>query len=78
MPTADLTFAEAAAILNVTSPETVAQWLEGAYQTPEGEWRFPRAAVDALARRLAALREANAAGVVTLPDVDDDSPLPLL
>jgi len=78
-----MTLAETADALGLTTPAMIFNWIMDAappraYLTAEGGWQFQRAEVDAVIHRLAALREANALGVVTLPDVDDDSPLPLL
>lgn len=44
-----LTAAEAARIIHV-EPDTITQWcrdgkLDGAFQTPGGQWRIPRAAL---------------------------------
>lgn len=74
---ADLTSKQAAALLGVSSPNTVKNWLEGgcfpdAWRTAGGHWRFPRATVLALRERMEALRARNAAGDLTPPEVDED------
>lgn len=73
----DLTSRQAAALLGVSSPNTVKNWLEGgcfpdAWRTAGGHWRFPRATVLALRERMDALRTRNAAGDLTPPEIEDD------
>lgn len=76
--TADvLTRDQAAELSGVASANTVGNWLEsgelpGAFQTPGGHWRFPRAEVEAVKARMDALRQKNLRGDLTsLPDVLD-------
>lgn len=78
-----LTSKQAAALLGLSSPNTVKNWLQGgffpgAFRTPGGHWRFPRAEVEAAKRWMEALREQNARGELVLPDEDAEDPPPLL
>ena len=78
-----LTSTEAAELLGVSSPSTVKNWLmsghfPGAFQTPGGHWRFPRAEVEAERLRLEQLRERNRRGDLSLPDEDHEGEPPLL
>lgn len=72
-----LTSREAAALLGVASVNTIKSWLEGgqfpgAYQTPGGHWRFPRAAVEAAKTRMLELRRRNLAGDISAVKGDED------
>ena len=79
-----LSSTQAASLLGVASANTVKNWLEGghfpgAFQTPGGHWRFPRAEVEAVKLRMEDLRERNRRRDVVPLDGDDDSvhpPLP--
>ena len=78
-----LTSRQAADLLGVSSANTVKNWLQGgffpgAYQTPGGHWRFPRAEVLEAKRRMEELRAQNQRGDFTLPDTDDEGDPPLL
>lgn len=75
-----LTSAEAAKLLGLASPNTIENWLAGghfpgAYQTRGGHWRFPRAEVEAVKRRMEALRERNRKGDLAVSDCTGESPL---
>ena len=72
-----LTSREAAALLGVASVNTIKSWLEGgqfpgAYQTPGGHWRFPRAAVEAAKSRMLELRRKNLAGDILPIEADEE------
>lgn len=74
-----LTTAEAAALLEATSPATIRNWLEGghfpgAHQTSNGVWRFPRQEVLAVRAASLAVQERNRQKVLELPDLEDDWP----
>lgn len=79
-----LTSGQAAALLGVSSPNTVKNWLKGgyfpsAYQTPGGHWRFPRTEVESVRRQLDEFQDRNRRGDLTPSDLgDDDSSPPLL
>ena len=80
-----LTSTEAAALLGVSSPNTVKNWLEGghfpgAFKTAGGHWRFPRDEVEAAKARMDELRAKNRRGDLTPPEADDEDtpPPPLL
>lgn len=78
-----LTSSEAAKLLGLSSPNTVKNWLAGgnfpgAFRTAGGHWRFPRHEVEAVKRRMEALRERNRSGDLAPDDVDDTSEPPLL
>ena len=78
-----LTSRQAADLLGVSSTNTVKNWLEGgyfpgAYRTPGGHWRFPRAEVLETKRRMEALHAKNQRGDFALPDEDDEGEMPLL
>ena len=79
-----LTTGQAAAMLGVSSLNTVKNWLEagefpGAFKTAGGHWRFLRADVEAVKARMGELREKNRAGDVTPAEhADDYQPPPLL
>lgn len=78
-----LTSAEAARVLGLSSPSTVKNWLAGGFfpgatRTAGGHWRFPRAEVEAVQRRIAELRARNRLGELTPPDTGDEGPPPLL
>lgn len=78
-----LTSRQAADMLGVSSINTVKNWLEGgffpgAYQTPGGHWRFPKAEVLEAKRRMEALRARNQRGDLALPAEDDEGERPLL
>ena len=78
-----LTSKAAASMLGVSSANTVKNWLEGgyfpgAYKTPGGHWRFPRAEVEAVRARLQELRDRNLRGDLEPTEVDDDCSPPLL
>ena len=80
---AALTSSQAAALLGVASANTVKNWLEGgyfpgAYKTPGGHWRFPRAEVEAVKARLDSLRDRNRLGDLAPSDLEDDGSPPLL
>jgi excisionase family DNA binding protein len=79
----DLTSREAAEVLGVSSPNTVKNWLNGgyfpgAYKTPGGHWRFPRAEVLATKAAMDELRRRNRDGDFTPSDSEGEEPLPLL
>jgi excisionase family DNA binding protein len=79
-----LTSQQAASLLGVASANTVKNWLEGghfpgAFQTPGGHWRFPRADVEAVKMRMEGLRSRNRHGDLKPVGGDEDSlhpPLP--
>lgn len=78
-PRKALTSGQVAAVLGVSSPNTVKNWLEagqfpGAFQTAGGHWRFPSEEVEAVKARMDALAERNRRGDLTPPDVDGDDP----
>lgn len=82
-PQQTLTSREAAAMLGISSANTVKNWLAGghfpgAFQTPGGHWRFLRAEVEAVKARMADLRERNRRGDIAPPDSDDEPTPPLL
>jgi len=82
-PVDALTSGQAAALLGVSSPNTVKNWLEaghfpGACKTTGGHWCFLRADVEAVKARMDVLRERNRRGDMTPPEHDDDAPRPLL
>jgi hypothetical protein len=70
-----LTTAEVAAMLRITSPATISNWLEGgsfpgAVHTLEG-WRFDRCEVEAVILYIADTRLRNHRGDMSLPDFGD-------
>ena len=78
-----LTSGQAAAMLGVSSTNTVKNWLEngffpGAYKTAGGHWRFPIEDVEAARARMEELQEKNRTGDLTPADLDDDAPPPPL
>lgn len=78
-----LSSGQAAAMLGVSSTNTVKNWLHsgifpGAYKTAGGHWRFPIEDVEAAKRRMDELRERNRAGDLTPADLDDEAPAPPL
>lgn len=78
-----LTSTQAASILGVSSANTVKNWLEGGYfpgafKTPGGHWRFPRAEVEAMRTRIQELHERNRSGNMQPTEADDDCSPPLL
>ena len=79
-----LTSGQAAALLGLSSANTVKNWLEGGYfpgafKTAGGHWRFLRDEVEAVKARMDALREKNRRGDLTPPDTGDEyAPPPLL
>lgn len=79
-----LTSGQAAALLGVSSANTVKHWLEsghfpGAFKTAGGHWRFYRDEVEAAKARTDELCEKNRRGDLTPYDAnDDDDPLPPL
>lgn len=80
---ADLTSTEAAALLGVSSPNTVKNWLKGghfpgAYKTKGGHWRFPTAGVLATRTAMEELQRRNREGDLAPSDAEDDEPIPLL
>ena len=80
-PREALTSGQAAALLGVSSANTVKNWLKGghfpgAFQTAGGHWRFLRDEVEAVRSRMEALREKNRRGDLTPPDASDESPPP--
>ncbi len=82
-PKETLTSSEAAALLGLSSANTVKNWLAagyfpGAFQTRGGHWRFLRAEVEAVKARMADMGERNRRGDLAPPDAADDSPPPLL
>jgi excisionase family DNA binding protein len=83
-PRETLTSGQAAALLGVSSANTVKNWLEaglfpGAFKTAGGHWRFDRDEVAAVKSRMDDLREKNRRGDLTPPDTgDEDSPPPPL
>jgi excisionase family DNA binding protein len=82
-PMDTLTSSEAAALLGVSSANTVKNWLAGgffpgAYQTRGGHWRFLRAEVEAVKARVGELRERNRRGDLAPTDVEDERTPPLL
>ncbi len=79
----DLTSTEAAALLGVSSPNTVKNWLKGghfpgAYKTKGGHWRFPKAGVLATRTAMEELQRRNRESDLAPSDADDDEPIPLL
>lgn len=78
-----LTSTQAAALLGVSSVNTVKNWLTGGHfpgatRTPGGHWRFVRSEVLAVRERMSELRARNARGDLSPPDVDgreDEPPL---
>lgn len=84
-PRETLTSGQAAALLGVSSANTVKNWLEaghfpGAFKTAGGHWRFYRDEVEAVKSRMDELREKNRRGDLTPPDTGDEDypPPPLL
>lgn len=82
-PRKALTSGQAAAVLGVSSPNTVKNWLEagqfpGATQTAGGHWRFPVEEVEAVKARMDALAERNRRGNLAPPDLDDEDDGPPL
>ena len=78
-----LTSTQAAALLGVTSANTVKNWLEGGYfpgafQTPGGHWRFPREEVETVKMRMEDLRGRNRHGDLMPVSGDEDSVRPPL
>jgi excisionase family DNA binding protein len=78
-----LTSRQAADLLGVSSANTVKNWLkggffDGAYQTPGGHWRFPKAEVLEVKRRMEALHAKNQRGDFALLDEDGEGEMPLL
>lgn len=80
-----LTSGQAAAVLGVSSANTVKNWLEaghfpGAFKTAGGHWRFYLDEVEAVKARIEGLRERNLRGDLTPPDDEGDEypPPPLL
>lgn len=80
-----LTSGQAAALLGVSSANTVKNWLAsgqfpGAFKTAGGHWRFLRSEVEAVKDRMEELREKNERGDLTPPDDGDAEypPPPLL
>jgi len=76
-----LSSGQAAALLGVSSPNTVKNWLEAGYfpsafQTAGGHWRFHRDEVLAVKARMEDLRAKNRSGDLTPPDLDDDDAYP--
>lgn len=79
----NLTSTQAAALLGVSSPNTVKSWLEGgafpgAFQTPGGHWRFPLEDVLAAKERMEELRDRNRRGDLSPSDDQDTEAPPLL
>ncbi len=73
-----LTSGQAAALLGVSSANTVKNWLEaglfpGAYKTAGGHWRFDPEEVAAVKARADALREKNRRGDRTPPEAEDEA-----
>jgi excisionase family DNA binding protein len=80
-PREALTSSQAAALLGVSSANTVKNWLEGgnfpgAFKTAGGHWRFYRDEVEAAKSRMDELREKNRRGDLTPPDGGDEDDLP--
>jgi hypothetical protein len=74
---------DAATLLGVSSATTVENWLAGghfpgAFQNADGHWRFPRHEVEAVKRRVEALRVFNARGELAPEDLGDMTPAPPL
>jgi excisionase family DNA binding protein len=74
-----LSSGQAAALLGVSSPNTVKNWLEsghfpGAFKTTGGHWRFLRAEIEAVRARMDVLRDRNRRGELMPPEHDDDDP----
>lgn len=72
-----LTSTKAAALLGVSSPNTVKNWLHGGYfpgafKTAGGHWRFPREEVEAVRLRLSVLRDRNSRRDLMPDDYEDD------
>ena len=75
-----ITIKEAANLLEVASPDTVKNWLEGgcfpgAYKMPGGHWRFPRHEVLAMKEHMAEVHRRNDRNDMTPPECDDEPPL---
>lgn len=82
-PRRSMTSGEAAALLGVSSRNTVKNWLEGgffpgAYKTPGGHWRFLRDEVESVKARMDELREKNRRGEVAPPEEDDEAAPPVV
>jgi excisionase family DNA binding protein len=84
-PRETLTSGQAAALLGVSSANTVKNWLEaghfpGTFKTAGGHWRFCRDEVEAVKSRMDELHEKNRRGDLTPPDNGDEDypPPPLL
>ena len=78
----DMTVDEVAQLLRISSRATIDAWLcgghfPGAYKA-DGEWRFPRSHVDDVVIRIAEMRTRNENADITVLDMDDDDPLPLV
>lgn len=74
--------AQEAAVMLQAGPEAIKNWLEsssfpGAY-FDGANWQLPLAVVESIARRDKELRDQNAAGDLSLWDVDEDVEPPLL
>jgi predicted DNA-binding transcriptional regulator AlpA len=75
---------KAAALLGVSSANTIKNWMEGgafpgAMKTQGGHWRFHRDEVLAVKRAMEERREKSTRGVVVPPDLGDEEPdVPLL
>jgi len=76
----DLVSLEAARLLDCPASGFIVRgWLdgagiEGAYQLPDGEWRYPLAAIRQARVKLDRIRAANEAGVVLMPEPSDNLP----
>ena len=76
-----VTSGEAAALLGVSSRNTVKNWLEGGYfpssrKTEGGHWRFLRSEVLAVRQAMNAVKAGPlAVGALELPEVEDDERL---
>ena len=76
-----VTSGEAAALLGVSSRNTVKNWLEGGYfpssrKTEGGHWRFLRSEVLAVRQAMNAVTSGPlAVGALELPEVEDDERL---
>lgn len=69
----ELTAGEAAKLLGVSSRNTVKNWLQGGYfpgafKTPGGHWRFPRAEVLEVREQMRRMREQPAELPSEAPD----------